>query len=96
MYLGLFLIVLAVLCLVGGIFSGGIFTIVLVPLAVIAAVTAAVALLSARAAGMTETLTRTKPLRWGSASAAAGSPPSPGGEVPATPDEFVEARQKSQ
>lgn len=94
MYLGLVLIVLAVLFVVAGIFSGGVFTIVLVPLAVIAVVSGVVALLSARAAGITSTLTKQPgPQPAGRTPRGTGPPP---GEVPVTPDEYVEARQRSQ
>jgi hypothetical protein len=94
MYIGLFLIVLAILFAVAGVFSGGVFTIVLVPLAVIAVVTAVVALMSARAAGISSTLTRQpEPQPTGRIANDSGPPP---GEVPATPDEYVEARQRSQ
>jgi len=94
MYLGLFLVILAVLFVIVGVFSGGVFTIVLVPLAVIAVVTGVVALLSARAAGITSTLFK-QPDRQSTGLAPRGEGP-PAGEAPATPDEFVEARQKSQ
>jgi hypothetical protein len=101
MYLGVVLIGLAVLFAFAGIFSGGVFTIVLVPLAVIGMVAAVVALmsarvtlLSARAAGITPTLTQ-QPGPMPKGRVKAGSEPPPG-EVPVTPDEYVEARQKSQ
>lgn len=93
MYLGLILIVLAVVLVVGGIVSGGAFTLVLIPLAAIAVVTAVVLLISARAAGLEQTLTPTKPQELGRIPRGAGAP---AGEVPVTPDEYVEARQKSQ
>ena len=94
MYLGLVFIVLAILFVIVGIVSGGAFTIILVPLAVVAAVTAAVTLISARAAGIEGTLTK-QPERppLGRLRRGAGGPP---GEVPATPDEYVDARQRSQ
>jgi len=94
MYLGLVLVVLAVLFVIVGIVSGGAFTIVLVPLAVIAVVAGVVALASARAAGISSTLTQqpdSKPT--GRMKRGAGPPP---GEVPVTPDEYVEARQRNQ
>ena len=94
MWLGLFLIVLAVIFVIVGIFSGGALTIILVPLAAIAVVTAVVALLSARAAGITSTLTK-QPERQSPERVPHGPGP-PAGEVPATPDEYVEARQRSQ
>lgn len=94
MYLGPVLIVLAVICLIVGIASGGAFTIVLVPLAVIAVVGAVVALVTARAAGIEPTLTeQPKHQETGRSPRGTGAP---AGEVPATPDEFIEARQKSQ
>jgi hypothetical protein len=94
MYLGLVLIVLAVLFAVVGLASGGAFTIVLVVLAAIAAVGAGVALLTARAAGITSTLAEPPHLpERGPGSSEAQPPP---GEVPVTPDEYVEARQKTQ
>ena len=94
MYLGLVLIGLALILGFAGIFSGGVFTIVLVPLAVIAVVSAAVTLLSARAAGITPTLTKQPgPLPKGRVQPGSEPPP---GEVPATPDDYVEALQKSQ
>lgn len=94
MYLGLVLIVLAVLFAIAGIFSGGAFTIVLVPLAIVAVVAAVAALVSARAAGIAGALGQRPevpakgPPRGGSASDDADSP--------VTPDEYVEARQRSQ
>jgi len=94
MYLGLVLIVLAVLCLIAGIFSGGAFTIVLVPLAVIAVVAAGVALASARAAGITSTPLQ-PPVRRFTRRGRRGAGP-PAGEVPVTPDEYVDARQRNQ
>lgn len=94
MYIGLFLIILAILFAIAGVFSGGVFTIVLVPLAVIAVVAAVTTLMSARAAGITETLTQPPdPVPSGRISRDSGPPP---GEVPTTPDEYVDARQKSQ
>lgn len=94
MYVGLVLVILAILFAFVGIFAGGVFTIVLVPLAVIGAVSAVVALMSARAAGITPTLTdQPKPQAGGRMPRGEGPPP---GEVPATPDEYVEARQRSQ
>ena len=94
MYLGLVLIVLAILFVIVGIVSGGAFTIILVPLAVIAAVSAAVTLMSARAAGIEGTLTK-QPERMPRGRLRHGSR-SPPGEVPATPDEYVDARQRNQ
>lgn len=94
MYLGLFLIILALLCGFAGIFSGGVFTIVLVPLAAIAVVSAVVALLSARAAGITPTLTRQPgPVPRGRVKPGSEPPP---GEEKVSPDEYVEALQKRQ
>ena len=94
MYVGLVLVVLAILFAFVGIFAGGVFTIVLVPLAVIGAVSAAAALMSARAAGITETLTeQPEPQAPGRVPRGEGPPP---GEVPVTPEEYVEARQRSQ
>ncbi|MGH2835354.1 MAG: hypothetical protein ACRDLT_07895 [Solirubrobacteraceae bacterium] len=94
MYLGLVLVVLAILFAFVGIFAGGVFTIVLVPLAVIGAVGAATAVVSARAAGITATLTQ-QPEPQATGRARRGQGP-PAGEVPVTPDEYVEARQRSQ
>ena len=94
MYLGLFLIVLVILFAFVGIFAGGVFTIVLVPLAVIAAVSAVSALMAARAAGITPTLTK-QPEQPPSGRVPPDSGP-PEGEAPATPDEYIEARQESQ
>ena len=94
MYLGAVLVVLAVLFVIAGIFSGGVFTIVLVPLAVIAVVAGVAALMSARAAGIEATLTQ-PPERQATGRVERGTGPA-AGEVPATPDDYVEARQKSQ
>jgi uncharacterized protein (DUF58 family) len=94
MYLGLVLVVVAVFCVIAGIVSGGVFTIVLVPLAVIAVVAGAAALVSARAAGISGTLVQQPgPLPRGRVERDAGPPL---GEVPATPDDYVDARQRSQ
>jgi hypothetical protein len=93
MYLGLVLIVLAILFAIAGIFSGGAFTIVLVPLAVVAVVGAVVMLVTARAAGISGTLGQQPGIP------AKGRIPDAGpsaGELPVTPDEYVEARQRSQ
>ena len=93
MYLGIVLIIAAVVCVVLGIVSGGAFTIVLVPLAVIAAVAAVVAIVGARAAGVEQTLFQQPEIpAKGRVARDAATP----GEVPATPDEYVEARQKRQ
>jgi uncharacterized protein (DUF58 family) len=94
MYLGLLLVVLAVLFVIVGIFSGGVFTIVLVPLAVVAVVAAVVALLTARAAGISATLTK-EPERQSPELVPRDAGPA-AGDVPATPDDYVEARQKYQ
>lgn len=94
MYLGLVLVVLAILFVIVGVFSGGVFTIVLVPCAAIAVVTGVVALMSARAAGVDSTLTK-HPERQPGGRVPRGSGPAPG-EVPVTPDDYVEARQRSQ
>ena len=94
MYIGLFLVVLAILFAAVGVLSGGTFTLVLVPLAGIAVVTAVVAVVTARAAGVSSTLTeQPKPQPTGRITRGSGPPP---GEVPATPDDYVEARQRSQ
>jgi hypothetical protein len=92
MYLGLVLVVLAFLFAIAGIFGGGVFTIVLVPLAVIGAVSAVAAIVSARAAGITGTLA--EPPHQPPAGPDSGEQAP--GEVPVTPDEYVEALQKSQ
>ncbi len=94
MYLGLVLIVLAILFVIVGIVSGGFITVVLLVLAVIAGVAAVVMLWTARAAGITSTLTK-QPERQSPRRVEPGAG-APAGEVPATPDEYVEARQKSQ
>jgi hypothetical protein len=94
MYLGLVFIVLAILFVIVGVFTGGAFTIVLVPLAVIAVISAVVTLMSARAAGLRGAVaTRTEPQPSGRTPRGQGPP---AGETPATPDEYVEARQRSQ
>lgn len=93
MYLGLMLIVLAILFAIVGVFAGGVFTIVLVPLAVIGVVSAVTALVTARAAGVTSTLTKQPEQPSGRVPPGSGPPP---GEEPATPDDYVEARQRSQ
>jgi hypothetical protein len=94
MYLGLLLIVLAVLFVFVGIFSGGVFTIVLVPLAVIAVLGALATLGAARAMGIEGTHIR-PPGRQPRGRAPRGAGPEPG-ETPATPDDYVEARRRSQ
>jgi hypothetical protein len=65
-----------------------------VPLAVIGAVSAAATIASARAAGITPTLTE-PPQRPPAGRMPRGQGP-PAGEVPVTPDEYIEARQQSQ
>jgi len=92
MYLGIVLVVLAILAAIGGIFGGGVFTIVLVPLAVIGAVGAVAAIVTARAAGITGTLS--EPPHQPAAGPDSGEQTP--GEKSATPDEYVEALQRSQ
>lgn len=94
MYLGLVLVGLALLFVFVGIFSGGVFTIVLVPLAVIAVVSAVVTLMSARAAGLRGAVAG-RTARQPTGRAPRGEGP-PAGETPATPDDYLEARQRSQ
>ena len=94
MYLGILLIVIAVFAVIAGIFSGGVFTIILVPVAVIAVVGALVALGAARALGIEGTLMRPTD-RQPQGRVPRGSEP-PTGEVPATPDDYAEARRRSQ
>jgi len=94
MYLALFLIVIAVFCVIAGIFSGGIFTIILVPIAAVAIIAAVVTGISARAAGLEGTLMR-QPDMQPKGRMPEGAGPAPG-EEPVTPDEYVEARQKYQ
>jgi uncharacterized protein (DUF58 family) len=94
MYLGLVLIVLAVVFLIAGIASGGAFTVVFVLLAAITVVGAAVTLLSARAVGITPALAQQPEAPAGGLLRRVAEPPP--GEVPVTPEEYLEARQKSQ
>jgi hypothetical protein len=92
MYLLLFIVFIAILVIVGGIFSGGIFTIILVPLAVIAVVSAVAYTGLGRAAGLDEKppTPEKKPIR------RKGVEPGTNGDVPVTPDEYVDALQKNQ
>lgn len=89
MWLAFPLFVAIIFMLVGGIFLGGIFTIVLVPLAFVVAVSAVGFLMWARAAGASATIdeqrTAQKPLPHG---AHRTSP-----VAPATPDQLIDARQ---
>lgn len=94
MYLGVLLIVIALFAVIAGIFSGGVFTIILVPVAAIAVVGALVALGAARALGIDATLTRSAGTQPKGRIPRDGGPPP--GEVPATPDEYVETRRRSQ
>lgn len=94
MYLGLLLIAIVVFAAIATVFSGGIFTIILVPVAVLGALGAVTALIAERAAGIE-----------GTQMPDAGKQP-PGrirrrgeplhGDVPATPDDYVRALQRSQ
>jgi hypothetical protein len=93
MYLVLFVAFIAILVIIGGIFSGGIFTIILVPLAVIAVVSAIGYAGLGHAAGVDKPNKRgpdRKPIR------RKGVEPGTNGDVPVTPDEYVDALQKNQ
>ena len=93
MWLYIFAVVLLVIGVVGSIFSGGIFTIVIVPLGVIALITAGVATLWIRAqqgqAGHTgdSAESRDRPLPTGHSNAAT---------APSTPSDLVNARREAQ
>jgi hypothetical protein len=88
------LFVLVILAIVGGVLAGGIFTIVLVPLAVIAAVTAAVFALWGRslqgsAGGATEaTRAPDRPLPHRQSR--------PSGRAPSSPERLADARRQQQ
>jgi hypothetical protein len=88
MYLGLMLIIFAVVAVIAGVASGGIFTIVLIPLAVIAVVSAAAF------GGFRHTLgwVRTADEQDRQAANLAA----PHGEMPVTPDEYVDALREAQ
>lgn len=92
MYIGLALAFIAVICVVLVIVSGGVFTIVLVPIAAIAAISAVVTAILARTAGVAGTgaAPEPRPLR------RIGEDDDLPGEVPATPDDLVEARRREQ
>jgi hypothetical protein len=93
MYLVFFVVFIAIIVIAGGIFSGGIFTIILVPLAIIAVVSAIAYTAIGRAAGADETEKRRpekRPIR------RKGVEPGANGDVPVTPDEYVDALQKNQ
>lgn len=92
MYLVLFVVLIAVLVVIGGIFSGGIFTIILIPLALIAAVSAVAYMGVARAARADETRRRPKK----NSIRRKGVEPGTDDDVPVTPDEYVDALQKNQ
>ncbi|HEX3802022.1 MAG TPA: hypothetical protein VHV75_04200 [Solirubrobacteraceae bacterium] len=93
MYLTLMLVLIAVFCVFAGIFSGGIFTIILVPVAAIAVVSAVAYLLMARAAGL-EAARTPNPTKQptGEEKPAPNAP----GEVPATPEDYVDALRRAQ
>jgi hypothetical protein len=92
MYLILFIFFIAVAVIIGGIFSGGVFTIILVPLAVIGVIAAVAYSAYAHAAGID-----------GTDGAPADNPNSPRdvGSVPPnerhmTPDEYTDALRRNQ
>jgi hypothetical protein len=88
MYLGLMLIIVAVVAVIAGIASGGIFTIVLVPLAVIAVISAAAFGGFRHALGWVRTAEDEDRL--------AADLAAPHGEVAATPEEYVDALREAQ
>lgn len=95
MWLGPVLIFIFVITLLAGIFAGGAFTIVLVPIAFIAFVTAAVTGAVARRAGNRETRApgepRPTPPRMDDPSLDRDP-----GEQPGTPEDLLRARQRQQ
>lgn len=92
MWLGILIAFAVLLAVIGGVVVGGIFALILVPIAVIILVLAVVMSLWARA-----TSGRPSPEdeRSHSAPAYAGGQGN-AGSAPATPDQLVDARQKSQ
>jgi hypothetical protein len=95
MWLGLFLIVLAVIAAFLSIVSAGAFTIVLAVVAVFAAGSALFVYVMARAAGMKEA-TRADAGATDTVSRSGGGAETGPGRVPATPEELVDARRAAQ
>lgn len=95
MWLGSVLILIAVLTLVGGVFAGGIFTIVLVPVALIGAAWALVSLAAARGIGLGAALESNDPKRNPGRPEDLPEDPRPG-HVATTPEGYLRARQQSQ
>jgi hypothetical protein len=95
MWIGLVVIVIAAVGLVGGVFAGGIFTIVLIPLAVIAAIWALISLGAARGLGLDAALKSNDPSRNPGRPEDLPSDPRPG-HVATTPEGYLKARQQSQ
>ena len=95
MWLGLFLIVIAVLAALATVVTGGAFTIVLVVVAVFAAITALFLFGAARAAGLKEA-TRMDAGAGEVISREGGAAETGPGRIPATPQELVDARRAAQ
>lgn len=87
MYLVLMLVAVAIFCVIAGILSGGVFTLILIPIAVIAA---------AAAAGFFGAGRMTRQPGTGSGAVIRRRTPARRGEAPATPDDLVAARQRNQ
>lgn len=94
MWLYLLVAVLVGLCLFGGIFAGGVFTIVLVPLAVIAFLSAIAYAMVAGAAKRTSGASA-DPAQ-GSRGPATRVSQTPSPQAPSSPEELVDARRGQQ
>ncbi|HET9074421.1 MAG TPA: hypothetical protein VFN48_07565 [Solirubrobacteraceae bacterium] len=95
MWLGLFLIIIAVLAALATVVTAGAFTIVLAVVAVFAAVTALFFFSAARAAGLKEA-TRVDAGASEVVTRDGGAAETGPGRVPATPQELVDARRAAQ
>lgn len=99
MWLGLAIVVIAIAAVIAGAFAGGIFTIVLIPLAGLAIIALFISWLWGRATNTAGAGATTKPAE--SASSIAASLPRSRGDagaahVPTSPDRLADARREQQ
>ena len=94
MWMGMALLVIIAFTLIAGVLAGGIFTIVLVPIALIAALSAIVVLGMARAAGAEGATVTNQPSRMIRRTEGPELDEDRYGEVPVTPEQYLRARQR--
>ncbi|HWE34768.1 MAG TPA: hypothetical protein VG410_14845 [Solirubrobacteraceae bacterium] len=99
MWLGLAVLVVAVAAAIGGAFAGGIFTIVLIPLAGLALIGALIGWMWGRATGGAGVGTTTEPTESGGRMSANSLPRtrgSSGAHAPASPERVADLRREQQ